>query len=161
MEPPFLTLLFFTLLCTCALAQEMRWNINESDEMEGRIEANLSTSSLYYGALETSISLAKAMGEEGDLFKAPGPQRKDLFKTWGKKRKRLARAIEQFFGPNVEGLDTYRYYEGHENLRQWFALPLVVGLHDCKEGSLERLFDQLWTDNGVHVEKKPPERRQQ
>lgn len=122
---------------------------SESDEMEGRIEtgdANLSTSSLYFGALETSISLALAMG--GDKAK--------LTEDWRKQRANLAVAIEQFFGARVEGLATYRYFDGHENLRHWIALPLVVGLHDRKDATLEGLFDRLWTDNGIHVEKSHP-----
>jgi len=121
---------------------------SQSDEMEGRIEtgdANLSTSSLYYGALQTSISLAGELGKE------------DLARTWVKRRKNLARAIEKFFGARVEGLKTYRYYDGHENLRHWIALPLVVGLHDRKDATLIGLFDSLWTDNGVHVEKNHPD----
>lgn len=121
---------------------------SESDEMEGRIEtgdANLSTSSLYYGALETSISLAEELGKE-----------KKMIKNWSRQREALAEAIEDFFGREVEGLETYRYYDGHEALRHWIALPLVVGLHGRKEGTLEGLFDRLWTDNGVAVEKNHP-----
>ena len=121
---------------------------SQSDEMEGRIEtgdANLSTSSLYYGALETSIGLARELGRG-----------KKLVKTWERRREDLGEAIENFFGRRVEGLETYRYYDGHEALRHWIALPLVVGLHDRKEGTLEGLFDRLWTDNGVAVEKNHP-----
>ena len=122
--------------------------MSESDEMEGRIEtgdANLSTSSLYYGSLETSISLAEELGKE-----------KKMIKAWSRQREDLAGAIENFFGHEVEGLETYRYYDGHEALRHWIALPLVVGLHDRKEGTLAGLFDSLWTDNGVAVEKNHP-----
>ena len=121
---------------------------SDSDEMEGRIEtgnANLSTSSLYYAALETSISLAEAMDR---------PKR--TAKEWAKRREVIAEAIEKFFGRTVEGLDTYRYYDGHENLRHWICLPLVAGLHDRKDATLEALFDRLWTDNGVAVEKNHP-----
>lgn len=121
---------------------------SESDEMEGRIEtgdANLSTSSLYYGALETSISLAKSLDKD-----------KKLVKTYQKRRRAIGENIESFFGRRVEGLETYRYFDGHTALRHWIALPLVVGLHDRKEGTLEGLFDRLWTDNGVAVEKNHP-----
>ena len=122
---------------------------SDSDEMEGRIatgNANLSTSSLYYGALETSISLARALGEDDKLVK-----------TWTDRRSQLGRDIEAFFGRRVEGLDTYRYFDGHEALRHWIALPLVVGLHGRKAGTLTALFDRLWTDNGVAVEKNHPD----
>lgn len=118
---------------------------SESDEMEGRIEtgdANLATSSLYYAALETSISLGEALSKDNKQLKEYATQ-----------RSALALAIETYFGHRVEGLDTYRYYKGHENLRHWIAMPLVVGLHDRKEATLTGLFDHLWTENGVHVEK--------
>ncbi|TXF87623.1 six-hairpin glycosidase-like protein [Neolewinella aurantiaca] len=121
---------------------------SQSDEMEGRIEtgdANLSTSSLYYGALETSISLARELGKD-----------KKMIKTWSRQREALSEAIENFFGREVEGLETYRYYDGHEALRHWIALPLVVGLRGREEGTLTGLFDRLWTENGVAVEKNHP-----
>ena len=118
---------------------------SQSDEMEGRIEtgdANLATSALYYGALETSLSLAAEMDR-------PAAYRSAL----AARRAALAPAIEAHFGRTVEGLATYRYYAGHDRLRHWIALPLVVGLHDRAAGTLDGLFDRLWTDNGVHVEK--------
>jgi len=118
---------------------------SESDEMEGRIEtgaANLSTSSLYYGALSLAMDLAK------DLKKP-----KKLINTYEKRRDALKKSIEAYFGAEVEGLETYKYYEGHNKLRHWICLPLVVQLFDRKEGTVEALFDRLWTDNGVHVEK--------
>ncbi|MEM9929102.1 MAG: six-hairpin glycosidase-like protein [Bacteroidota bacterium] len=127
---------------------------SQSDEMEGRIEtgdANLSTSCLYYGALETSISLASTPELQTALNLDNG-----LVKTWMKRRKALGKAIETFFGREVEGLETYRYYKGHDKLRHWICLPLVVGLHERREGTLTGLFDSLWTDNGVHVEKNHP-----
>ncbi|MEM6769209.1 MAG: six-hairpin glycosidase-like protein, partial [Bacteroidota bacterium] len=121
---------------------------SQSDEMEGRIEtgdANLSTSSLYYGALETSISLGRAL-----------KKKKTLVRAYQERRVELAAAIESFFGCQVEGLETYRYFDGHDALRHWICLPLVVGLHDRAPGTLDGLFDRLWTDNGVAVEKNHP-----
>lgn len=32
-------------------------------------------------------------------------------------------------------------------------IPLVVGINDRKEATIEALFERLWTDNGVSVEK--------
>ena len=60
----------------------------ESDEMEGRIEtgnAKLSTSNLYYDALEMSISLAKSMGND-----------KKRVKAYQKRRKMALRKIHAF-----------------------------------------------------------------
>ncbi|MDX2415793.1 MAG: six-hairpin glycosidase-like protein [Bacteroidales bacterium] len=118
---------------------------SESDEMEGRIEtgsANLSTSSLYYGALNHAIDLGNSMGINKSQLKKYRRQTSDLEK-----------AIENYFGAKVEGLDTYKYYKEHKHLRHWICLPLVVGIQDRKDATIEALFERLWTDNGVHVEK--------
>ncbi|MFK8007042.1 MAG: six-hairpin glycosidase-like protein [Saprospiraceae bacterium] len=118
---------------------------SESDEMEGRIEtgtANLSTSSLYFGALEMSQSLAKSLGKKKSTIKKYEQQYSDL-----------NIAIEKYFGANVEGLDTYKYYKEHQFLRHWICLPLVVGIFDRKEETVKALFEKLWSTNGVHVEK--------
>jgi len=119
--------------------------LSESDEMEGRIEtgiANLSTSSLYYGALNHAVDLSKAL--KLDTQKTAGYQ---------KQATDLAEAIENYFGAKVEGLETYKYYKEHDKLRHWICLPLVVGIHDRKEATNQALFDRLWTENGVMVEK--------
>ncbi|MFK7932000.1 MAG: hypothetical protein AB8G22_00740 [Saprospiraceae bacterium] len=119
---------------------------SESDEMEGRIEtgdANLSTSALYYGALELAVDLAADLGEP-----------KSKVKQYVQRKNALAKAIEKYFGATVEGLATYRYYDGHTNLRHWICLPLVVGIFDRSEATTEALFDRLWSETGgVHVEK--------
>jgi len=118
---------------------------SESDEMEGRIEtgtANLSTSSLYYGALNHAIDLGKSLGIN-----------KIQVKKYRMQASALEKAIENYFGARVEGLDTYKYYKEHKHLRHWICLPLVVGIHDRKDATIEALFERLWTDNGVHVEK--------
>ncbi len=125
--------------------------ISQSDEMEGRIEtgtANLSTLSLYYGALINAICVAK------ELDKSP-----QLIKKYKKDAKELRVAIENYFGANIEGLDTYKYYKEHTTLRHWICLPLVVDINDRSEATTEALFDRLWTDNGVHVEKNNPDKR--
>ena len=118
---------------------------SESDEMEGRIatgDANLSTSSLYYGALDHAADLGKSLGKPRKILNA-----------YEREAKRLAEAIENYFGANVEGLETYKYYKEHKYLRHWICLPLVVGIHNRKAATIEALFDRLWTENGVHVEK--------
>ena len=118
---------------------------SETDEMEGRIPtgtANLSTSSLYYGALVHAIDYYQELGypyEKVSLLQD--------------RKTRLAQAIVDYFGANVDGLDTYKYFKEHTNLRHWICLPLVMGIHDRADATVEALFDRLWTDNGVHVEK--------
>lgn len=119
--------------------------MSQSDEMEGRIEtgnANLSTSSLYYGALDHAADLAKSLGKG-----------RKVANQYDKEARTMAQSIEAYFGANVEGLDTYKYYKEHKYLRHWICLPLVVGINDRKDATIEALFDRLWTENGVHVEK--------
>ncbi|MEM9235361.1 MAG: hypothetical protein AAGB14_01180 [Verrucomicrobiota bacterium] len=118
---------------------------SESDEMESRIEtgtANLSTSSLYYGALDHVIDLAAELGRD----------EKEIA-TYRERMVALETAIENYFGATVEGLESYKYYKEHEFLRHWICLPLVVGLHERKDATIKGLFENLWSDNGVHVEK--------
>ncbi|MFS4469032.1 six-hairpin glycosidase-like protein [Maribacter sp. 2210JD10-5] len=123
--------------------------LSESDEMEGRIEtgkANLSTSSLYYGALNYAMDLTNALGKS-----------RSVFKQYRKQAKNLEKAIENYFGATIEGLETYRYYDGHKTLRHWICLPLVVGIDDRKDDTITALFDRLWSGKGgVHVEKNNP-----
>ncbi|OWW24666.1 hypothetical protein B4Q04_15220 [Zobellia sp. OII3] len=118
---------------------------SESDEMEGRIAtgtANLSTSSLYYGALGLAVSLGNSLHGSSSTTR-----------TYAKQAKALKKNIEAYFGATIEGLETYRYYDGHTKLRHWICLPLVTGIYDRKEGTIQALFDKLWSENGVHVEK--------
>ncbi len=120
---------------------------SDSDEMEGRIAtggANLATSSLYYGALKQSVLLAKALGKKASKVKMYAKQAADLHQS-----------IETYFGAEIEELQTYQYFKGHPYLRHWICLPLVVGIDDRKEGTLDALFNNLWTDNGVKVEHNP------
>ena len=118
---------------------------SESDEMEGRVEtgnANLSTSSLYYGAINYAIDLGKSLGIK-----------KSLIKKYKSQSKILKTNIEKYFSANIEGLNTYKYYKENNQLRHWICLPLVVGINNRKDATIKALFDKLWTDNGVLVEK--------
>ena len=119
---------------------------SDTDEMEGRIEtgnANLSTSSLYYGALDLAI----------DFYSALQGNYQTRIEELKHRKEALEGSIESYFGANVEGLDTYKYYKEHQHLRHWICLPLVVGIHNRSEATTEALFERLWTENGVHVEK--------
>jgi hypothetical protein len=119
---------------------------SESDELEGRFptgSANLSTSSLYYGALIQAARLGRAMGKPASLIA-----------DYDKRARNLSEAIEKYYGAKIEGLDTYRYYKENTTLRSWICLPLVVGLNERKDGTLDALFRKLWSANGVLTELK-------
>ncbi|MGV8094733.1 MAG: hypothetical protein AB2L24_23000 [Mangrovibacterium sp.] len=117
---------------------------SDNDELEGRFPAgkvNLSTNSLTYGAY---ISAAHVAGELGH---------KDVAETCRIKAAELRKAIEKYFGTNVQGFDTYRYYEDNTKLRSWICLPLVMGITERKEETIKALFsDYLWTSNGILTE---------
>jgi hypothetical protein len=120
---------------------------SESDELEGRFptgSANLSTSCLYYGALLQAARLAKAMHKPASVSA-----------TYQQRARLLATAIDQYFGAELAGLHTYKYYKENSTLRSWICLPLVVGLTARKAGTLAALFDNLWSANGVLTELKP------
>ncbi|MEL6809768.1 MAG: six-hairpin glycosidase-like protein [Bacteroidota bacterium] len=117
--------------------------LSESDEMEGRIEtgkANLSTSSLYYGGLKYALQLAKEL----DI-----PDKAERYKQ---RQQAMKEVINSYFAANIEGLDTYKYYEENKHLRHWICLPLCMNITERKEGTLDALFEKLWTPNGILVE---------
>jgi len=115
---------------------------SESDELEGRFpagKANLSTSSLYYDALNSAVMLGRELGgKEAELS------------PYKEQAGRIRSAIEAYFGARIQGFDTYRYYDGNEKLRAWIAIPLTVGIYDRKRGTIDALFSPaLWTDDGL------------
>jgi hypothetical protein len=114
---------------------------SDSDELEGRLptgKANLSTSSLYYGGLRSAANLGRSLGFEAEA------------KTYDQQADTMAKAIENYFGANVEGFKTYRYYEGNDVLRSWICLPLCMGLTERREGTIAALFSpRLWTSDGL------------
>ncbi len=115
---------------------------SDSDELENRFsagKANLSTNSLYYDALRSSVYLAKLLGMP-----------KAQVDKYQKQADALKNNIEKYFGGKVEGFETYRYHEGNEVLRAWICLPLTVGILDRKEGTISALFSpRLWTPDGL------------
>ena len=116
---------------------------SDSDEMEGRLptgKANLATSSLYYGGLKYAAFIADELGK------------KDTARLYRHRAKQMAQVIENYFGADIDGLHTYRYFDGNIKLRHWICLPLVMGIDTRKQGTLKALFDKLWTENGVLVE---------
>ncbi len=118
--------------------------MSDTDEMEGRIptgDANLSTSSLYYGGLINAARVAEMLGKNRRMIR-------DL----NRRAQKLEKAIENHFGATIDGIETYRYFDGHETFRHWICLPLVMGINTRKEGTLNALFHKLWTDNGILVD---------
>jgi hypothetical protein len=118
---------------------------SDTDELEDRFpagEANLSTSALYYDALISSSHLAGELGMDDAIAGVYRKQAEDL---------RVA--IETYFGAEVEGFQTYRYYEGNDTLRSWICLPLTVGIFDRSEGTVDALLsDKLWSLEGLLTE---------
>ncbi len=118
---------------------------SDSDELEGRFpagDANLCTSSLYYDALKSASYLCREL----DLGNA-------LAENYATQASELKINIEKYFGANVMGFDTYRYYEGNETLRAWICMPLTVGIYERKEATINALFSpDLWTADGLATE---------
>lgn len=116
--------------------------ISDSDELEGRFpagKANLCTSTLYYDALLSASYLGR------DLNK-PNKQ----LVTYKKQAQALKEAINSYFGANIDGFETYRYYEENTVLRSWICMPLVVGIFERSQGTIDALFSpKLWTNDGL------------
>ncbi|MDE7472379.1 MAG: hypothetical protein K2M68_02220 [Muribaculaceae bacterium] len=114
---------------------------SDSDELENRFpsgDANLCTSTLHYDALLSGAYLADELGK------------KNLAAKYRKEATALRAAIESYFGANVEGFDTYRYYDGNELLRSWICMPLVTGIFDRADGTIAALLSpRLLTDDGL------------
>jgi hypothetical protein len=115
---------------------------SDSDELEGRFpagEANLCTSSLYYDALVSAAYLGKSLRKPASLLS-----------TYTRQARDLRAAIDRYFGGDVEGFDTYRYYRGNDILRSWICIPLTMGIYDRKDETVRALFSpRLWTENGL------------
>lgn len=115
---------------------------SDSDELENRFpsgDANLCTSSLYYDALLSAVLLGKELGVSSVQLSKYKQQSVSLRK-----------AIENHFGYEIEGFQSYRYYEGNEVLRAWICIPLTVGIYNRAQGTIDALFsERLWTDDGL------------
>ena len=108
--------------------------LSDCDELERRLpsgNANLCTSSLQYDALMRAADLT------GDTKLRDEAQK-------------LEASIERYFGAQVEGFETYRYYEGNDKLRSWIAIPLCFGIEHRTKGTAEAIFsDRLWDGVGL------------
>lgn len=115
---------------------------SRSDELEGRFpsgKANLCTSSLYCDALLSAAYLARELDMP-----------KDIISDYETRAQEMRKNIESYFGANVEGFETYKYYETNTVLRSWICIPLTIGIYDRKDGTISALFsNRLWTENGL------------
>lgn len=115
---------------------------SDSDELEGRFpagKANLCTAMLYFDGLERAADLLEALQEQ--------PEKAGEYR---RQAAALKRAVESFFAAEVEGFETYRYYEGNTTLRSWICMPLVFGFEDRAPETVAALFsDRLWLGDGL------------
>ena len=114
---------------------------SDADELERRLpagNANLTTSCLCYGGLRSAANLGRALGKTADAAE------------YDKRADTLAKSIEEHFGANIEGFNTYRYYDSNTKLRAWICMPLSMGILDRKQATIEALFSsQMWTIDGL------------
>ena len=108
---------------------------SHTDEMEGRYptgKANLSTSALAHGGYCLAAALAKDLG-------------KPVASEFEARAATLRKAIEAYFGAEVEGFKSYRYYDGNTTLRGWILLPLAMGITERQDATVAALLsDKLW-----------------
>jgi hypothetical protein len=115
---------------------------SKSDELEGRFpsgKANLSTNCLYYDALISAALLGKQLHVS-----------KQQTDSYAKQAGELKNNIEKYFGAQIAGFETYRYYETNDVLRAWICMPLAMGIFDRSRGTIDALFSpRLWTADGL------------
>jgi len=114
---------------------------SDSDELEGRAPAgkiNLSTNSIAYGAYRSAADLARELGKD------------ELSELYLQRAGELRSAIVKYFGTDVQGYSTYRYYDGNNILRAWICLPMTMGITERSAGTIDALLSKyLWTNNGI------------
>ncbi len=119
--------------------------LSNTDELEGRFpagNANLSTSCLYYDALISAGYLGRNLGIS-----------KSETESYSSAASNLKVNIEKYFGAQVQGFQTYRYYKNNETLRAWICIPLTMGIYDRSDGTIDALFSPtLWTNDGLATE---------
>lgn len=118
---------------------------SDTDELENRFEsgdANLCTSVLYYDALVSASYLVRELGLETSVLE-----------DYSSRAKTMSAAIERYFGAEVSGYNTYRYYDGNTKLRSWICIPLIAGLDNRKSGTIAALTGpELMSENGCLTE---------
>ena len=113
---------------------------SQTDEMEDRYptgKANLSTSSLAYGGYRQAAHLARALG-------------KPVAADYDKRADALRKAIESYFGAEIEGFNAYRYFKENTTLRGWILLPLAMGITERKDAIVAALTsNKLWPNKSA------------
>ncbi len=112
---------------------------SDTDELEERLpsgDANLSTSCLCYGGWRLAARLARQMGES------------DTAARFDSLADELCANIEKFFGANIHGYNTYRYYDGNTVLRSWICLPLCFGIDTRVRDTADALMSPYLRCNG-------------
>lgn len=109
---------------------------SDSDELENRISSgvNLNTSSLAYGGLGNYAVLLKRMSK--------GEEAEKIIKMQAE----LGKAIENYFGGEVAGYQTYRYHKGCKEIRAWNCLPVYMGITERATETLKSIDEKLWAD---------------
>ncbi len=114
---------------------------SDSDELEGRFpsgQANLCTSTLAYSGYLGAAALERAIGCS------------DKAKEYEELAKTLRANIETYFGANIHGMDTYKYYAECDILRSWICMPLCVGIYDRADETVKALCsDWLMKPDGM------------
>lgn len=111
---------------------------SDSDELENRFEsgkANLCTSSLAYDALLSAAYLEEEFGNA------------DAAQKYRSEAEELRKAIERYFGREVDGFATYRYCAEESRLRSWIAIPLTMGITDRAEATTKALLSPALRQN--------------
>ena len=106
---------------------------SDSDELEGRFpsgKANLCTSTLAYSGYLCAASLERAFCNE------------EKAAEYEETAKNLRDSIETYFGANIHGMDTYKYYAECEILRSWICMPLCVGIYDRAAETVKALSSE-------------------
>lgn len=104
---------------------------SDSDELENRFKsgkANLCTSCLAYDAFLSASYLEKELGNQQNADR------------YFKEAVDLEKAIEAYFGKNIENYETYMYCKGEKHLRSWIAIPLAVGIFKRKDETVKALL---------------------
>jgi len=118
---------------------------SDCDELEKRFpagNANLCTATLAYDAYRSAAWLAENLGKP-----------ESTAKDYRDRAEALHKAINTHFSANIDGFDTYRYYDGNTTLRAWICIPLVMDIFERKAGTIEALFSpRLWTPDGLATE---------
>ena len=107
---------------------------SDTDELEFRLSSgiNLSTSSLAYGAFKMYSILLDRMNKKEESIK------------YSKLAEAIEEAIENYFGGNVSGFETYHYHKGCDEIRAWITLPSYMGIKKRSKASLDAIDKLLW-----------------